>query len=212
MPAPNDETDHSPRAKLALAIERWRAARDRVAELEDAQPRALRRRIQAGRARDEAQHRASEEETRQLVDALVTDSNTTETTVGDTKGATKKAEADFELARRASDTIDRELEEARTILSWKTPQRDQAIAMIVAQSSELTELLEQHAAARKCLYGIEAVLMLLTRKDALPPAARGWNSLPEWHQRDFDPALCERWQRWLSELETDAGAVLQDAK
>jgi len=84
--------------------------------------------------------------------------------------------------------------------------------MIVAQSSELTELLEQHAAARKCLYGIEAVLMLVTRKDALPPAARGWNSLPEWHQRDFDLTLCEKWQRWLSDLETDAGAVLQDPK
>jgi len=117
VPAPNDETDDSPRAKLALAIERWRTARDRVGELEAAQPRALKRRIQAGRARDEAQRRASEEETRQLVDALVTDSNTTETTVGDTKGATKKAEADFELARRASDTIDRELEEALINLS-----------------------------------------------------------------------------------------------
>jgi chromosome segregation ATPase len=212
VPALNDETDCSPRAKLALAIERWRAARDRVAELEGAQPRALKRRIQAGRARDEAQRRASEEEERRLVDALVADINTTETTVDDAEGATKKAEADFELARRSSDTIDRELEEARTALSWKTPQRDQAIAMIVAQSSELTELLEQHATARRCLYSIEAVLLLLNRKDALPPTARGWNSIPEWHQRDFDPALCEKWQRWLSELETDAGAVLQDTK
>jgi hypothetical protein len=204
VPALNNDTDHSPRAKLALAIERWRTARDRVAELEAAQPRALKRRIQAGRARDEAQRRTREEETRQLVDALVTDTKTTETIVGVAEGATKKAEADFELARRASDTIDRELEEARTVLSWKTPQRDQAIAVVVAPSSELTELLEQHAAARKCLYGIEAVLMLLNRKNALPPAARGWNSIPEWHQRDFDPALCEKWQRWLSELETDA--------
>jgi hypothetical protein len=207
-----DETHHSPRAKLALAIERWRAARDRVAELEDAQPRALKRRIHAGRARDEAQRRASEEETRQLVDALITDRGTTETTGGDAEGATKKAEADFELARRASDAIDRELEEARTTLSWKSPQRDQAIAMIVAQSSELTELLEQHVAARRCLYSIEAVLMLLNRKDALPPAARGWSAFPQSHQRDFDPALCEKWQRWLSDLETDAGAVLQDTK
>jgi hypothetical protein len=213
MMRPNaDETHHSPRAKLALAIERWRTARDRVAELEGAQPRALKRRIQAGRARDEAQRRAREEETRRLVDALVTDSKTTETTVGDAEGATKKAEAAFELARQASDTIDRELEEARIILSWKTPQRDQAIAMIVAQSSELTELLEQHAAAKRGLYSIEAVLTLLNRKDALPPTARGWNSIPEWHQRDFDPALCENWQRWLSDLETDAGAVLQDPK
>jgi hypothetical protein len=212
VPALNDETDRSPRAKLALAIERWRTARDCVGELEAAQPRALKRRVQAGRARDEAQRRASEEETRQLVDALVTDCGTTETTLGDAEGATKKAEGDFELARRASDTIDRELEQARTVLSWKTPQRDQAIAVVVAQSSELTELLEQHAAARKCLYSIEAVLMLLNRMDALPPPARGWNSIAEWHQRDFDPALCEKWRRWLSELETDAGAVLQDTK
>ena len=56
------------------------------------------------------------------------------------------------------------------------------------------------------------MLTLLNRKDALPPTARGWNSIPEWHRRDFDPAMCEKWQRWLSDLETDAGAVLQDTK
>jgi hypothetical protein len=205
----NNETSDSPRAKLAIAIERWRAARDRVDELEAAQPRALKCRIEARRVRDEAARRARDEESRQLIDALVTD---IKITVSDVEVATRKAEAEYELARRASDAIDRELEEARTVLSWKAPQRDQAIAMIVAQSSELTELLEQHAAARKSLYSIEAVLMLLNRKDALPPAEQGWNSIPEWHQRDFDPALCDKWQRWLSDLETDAGAVLQDTK
>jgi hypothetical protein len=204
-----DETDHSPRAKLALAIERWRAARDRVAELEAAQPRALTRRIQTRRARDEAQRRASEEEAGQLIDALVMD---TKISVADIEAATRKADAEYELARRASDAIDRELEEARTVLSWKTAQRDESVAMTVAQSTELAELLQQHAAARKCLYGIEAVLVLLSRRDALPATARGWSSIPDINRRDFDPELRESWQRWLAELENDAEAALKDIK
>lgn len=201
----NDETDRSVRAELA--IERWRVARDRVAELEQAQPRALERRIQARRALDEARHRARDEEAGRLVSSLVTDITIT---VADLEAASRKTEAEYELARRASDAIDRALEEARTHLSWKIPQRDKAIAMTIAQSRELAELLEQHAAIRKRLYGIEAVLILLSRKDAIPPTARGWSSNPNWDRRDFDPELFEKWRRWLSELENDPEATLQD--
>src|SRR5262249_37827463 len=103
----------------------------------------------------------------------------------DGESALRRAESDDELARPTNEAIERELEAARGSLRWKTEHRDRAIAMTIAHSPELNMLLDQHAAASKSLYAIEAVLILLSRRDALPPAVRGWNSSPEWHQREF---------------------------
>jgi len=202
------------RAQLAVAIGRYERAKERVDELEQAVPRALDRRIEARSVRDaaaEAQHLAGETRARQLVDAMVTERSPSQTNLTDPGGALRKAEADYELARQTSEAIDRELDAAQLSLRWTTHQRDQALGMTIAQSPEVAKLLEQHAAVRKQLYNIEAVLMLLDRRNALPPTGRGWNSIPDWHQRDFDPELCEKWQRWLAELQNDAGATFQDA-
>src|SRR5262249_1962855 len=151
-------------AKLAVAIERFQQARQRVADLEQAQPKALKARIEARcalNAAAEAQQRAGEEKARQLINA----GDRSNIMAVDRESALRRAESDYELGRETTEAIERELEAARGSLRWKTEHRDRAIAMTIAHSPELNMLLDQHAAASKSLYAIEAVLILLSRRD-----------------------------------------------
>jgi hypothetical protein len=85
----------TPRAKLSLAITRFTSARQRVEQLEAAQPEAMQRRIEARKHVEElasALRRVREAEEHDLVEALVT-GTAERSAIADTTASLQSAEA-----------------------------------------------------------------------------------------------------------------------
>jgi chromosome segregation ATPase len=201
----------TPRAKLSLAITRFTSARQRVEQLEAAQPEAMQRRIEARKHVEElasALRRVREAEEHDLVEALVT-GTAERSAIADTTASLQSAEAAYEMARRVSDSLDRTLANDRRDLSWQRARLGEAVAAVVLDSDELTTLLDARQEALRALSTIEFCLGYLRARNCLPASQRPSLALSDDpSQRDLDPALRIRYERWLSALERDASAEL----
>jgi chromosome segregation ATPase len=150
----------TPRAKLSLAITRFTSARQRVEQLEAAQPEAMQRRIEARKHVEElasALRRVREAEEHDLVEALVT-GTAERSAIADTTASLQSAGAAYEMARRVSDSLDRTLANDRRDLSWQRARLGEAVAAVVLDSDELTTLLDARQEALRALSTIEFCL------------------------------------------------------
>jgi chromosome segregation ATPase len=166
----------TPRAKLSLAITRFTSARQRVEQLEAAQPEAMQRRIEARKHVEElasALRRVREAEEHDLVEALVT-GTAERSAIADTTASLQSAEAAYEMARRVSDSLDRTLANDRRDLSWQRARLGEAVAAVVLDSDELTTLLDARQEALRALSTIEFCLGYLPGPETAyrPPSAR----------------------------------------
>lgn len=202
------------RTKLADAIVRHERARQRVDELEAAQPRAIDNQIHARHQRDRAAEALADvqrDAPHRLVNAMVDGGTTTisaDQAVEGAEQALSRAATAYEIAQRATQAVDDQLGKAQADLRNARHRLSEAIGVVIADSDAVQRLLAEHADARRHLAGIEHALELLRSKNALPAAARLWNAFVDIHDHEFDPELRAHWEDALSKLEIDAEAPL----
>jgi chromosome segregation ATPase len=201
-----DAPDQSPRTRLALAIENYRAIAAHVADLERGRDLALDRRIEARRRRDDTQaalNRAHHDEAQQLVSDLL-DTSTATRSIAEHEATLQHAEAQYAQACRAAEAVEEALEKALRDMRWARRQLSEAVSAVVLQSEELTALLRDHGEAQRRLQSIENALRYLRARNAVPASVRALRAVSDDpSERDIDPALRTSWEHWLAALDHD---------
>ena len=207
-PAPSRAPE---RQRLAAAIERHRAATDRLSRIRTATPTADDRAYAARRAVDAAEvalGEAKANESRRLAAVLIGDPDDGSPTLADVAATLTAAKTALALARATCDALQEQEDVAERDLDNARRDRDQAIAAIVATSAAVAKLLAENDAARRCLAESAAVLSFLglTR---LPPAGQHWDAeqsnaavLAAWH------SAVPVWEAALAAFEAEPDEVL----
>lgn len=205
-PDPAPVTRSVEREKLAQAIERHRAATERLGKIRAAASAAgetLTRKAVAEAEAALAEARA--DEPRQLVARMLNEADDALTVAAATE-ALAAATAARDLTDRTRAALREREAAAVTDLSWATAARENAIKAIVAPSASVAQLLADHHVARRRTAELAAALGFLGWR-WLPPEAQHWAAIPV-PNRAAEAAAVAPWAAALSALESDPDTLL----
>ena len=197
MPGLSPERD-----QLASAIERKRAATDRLERIEAASQvtfvTAAHEKVEEA---EKALAKAKQREPHRIVAEMIGEGGGSDLSVQSAQWLLEEAQAELTQAQHARQILDKQRDQAQQFLGWADQGHREALRNVVAAEGAPDRVLDQYREAQREVARVREVLNALSRWGCLP---NHWDTVREFPATDAAKA----WEGALRALEADAEAPL----